>query len=352
MATRMGKYLCSFDPTNPRSTKEGYVYTHVLIVEKKLGRLLKPEEVVHHLDEDKFNNDPENLVVFKTNADHAAFHKGCEAILDGDVYWCPGKRESLKCPICGKEKSNKSIMCYECRQLYNEERNQKIRLEKINKKLSNRALDDDFRIKLKNDIRYNSFLSLAKQYEVTDNAIRKWCVKYGLPSKTHIINLIPDDEWDSENLSQETINKINDYYIAKVASDNEIINYYFRDPCITRVVGKFYKDADTIKNILQTNNIRLLTASEVSNIKITDVYKNNIKVNSFLTTMNAAQWILDNNYNGNVHIVKNISYAIQKALDKNVEKFGFTYKENKCIYNYEDYLKLNKNIDLEESVAS
>jgi hypothetical protein len=30
-------------------------------MEKKLGRKLKPGEVVHHIDENKRNNDPENL---------------------------------------------------------------------------------------------------------------------------------------------------------------------------------------------------------------------------------------------------------------------------------------------------
>ena len=39
----MGKYLCEFEPSNPRATKEGYVYTHVLVAEKKLSRYLKPE---------------------------------------------------------------------------------------------------------------------------------------------------------------------------------------------------------------------------------------------------------------------------------------------------------------------
>lgn len=34
MKTKMGQYLCEFAPDNPRATKEGYVYTHVLVVEK------------------------------------------------------------------------------------------------------------------------------------------------------------------------------------------------------------------------------------------------------------------------------------------------------------------------------
>ena len=37
------------------------VYWHRVIAEQNLGRSLRPGEVVHHLDEDKTNNSPENL---------------------------------------------------------------------------------------------------------------------------------------------------------------------------------------------------------------------------------------------------------------------------------------------------
>ena len=36
-------------------------YIHRNIMEQKLGRKLKPGELVHHKDEDKLNNDPDNL---------------------------------------------------------------------------------------------------------------------------------------------------------------------------------------------------------------------------------------------------------------------------------------------------
>ncbi len=46
---------------------------HVVITEKHLGRRLKPDEVVHHIDEDKQNNRIENLQVM-TRAEHARIH--------------------------------------------------------------------------------------------------------------------------------------------------------------------------------------------------------------------------------------------------------------------------------------
>ena len=48
-------------------------HQHRLIMEKMLGRKLRDYEVVHHIDGDKRNNDPENLMVM-TAGDHRRFH--------------------------------------------------------------------------------------------------------------------------------------------------------------------------------------------------------------------------------------------------------------------------------------
>ena len=49
------------------------VREHVLIAEEKIGRKLKKNEVVHHMDGDKMNNNPENLTVV-TRGEHAKIH--------------------------------------------------------------------------------------------------------------------------------------------------------------------------------------------------------------------------------------------------------------------------------------
>lgn len=51
------------------------VHEHRLVAEKKIGRKLKPGEVVHHIDRNKRNNAPDNLMIFSSQAEHAAWHK-------------------------------------------------------------------------------------------------------------------------------------------------------------------------------------------------------------------------------------------------------------------------------------
>jgi len=48
---------------------------HRWVAEKKLKRKLKKDEVVHHKDRNKSNNNPWNLWVFKNQKEHDKIHK-------------------------------------------------------------------------------------------------------------------------------------------------------------------------------------------------------------------------------------------------------------------------------------
>lgn len=189
MQKTMGKYLCELAPAHPKATKEGYVRTHILVAEKKLGRYLGPEECVHHIDEDKYNNDPNNLMVFKTLADHGAFHRGVEAVCDGDVWYCPNKRINDKelCPICGiNYKSARADMCVDCWNKFKSKFIKDSNVERPERKI------------LKDQIRTSNFLQIGKEYGVTDNAVRKWCKFYGLPYRSKDIKALTDYQWENE----------------------------------------------------------------------------------------------------------------------------------------------------------
>jgi hypothetical protein len=48
----------------------GYAPEHRIVMHDKIGRSLKPGEVVDHIDGDKQNNDPGNLRLFSSNKEH------------------------------------------------------------------------------------------------------------------------------------------------------------------------------------------------------------------------------------------------------------------------------------------
>lgn len=50
------------------------VYEHRLVMERKLGKKLNKGEIVHHLNGNKTDNRPENLVVM-TQSEHVILHK-------------------------------------------------------------------------------------------------------------------------------------------------------------------------------------------------------------------------------------------------------------------------------------
>ena len=73
--TRNGKgYIFIYNPTHPFATKRGYVKRSRLVMEKKLGRYLKPKEVVHHINSVVTDDRLKNLKLFANNGNHIAFH--------------------------------------------------------------------------------------------------------------------------------------------------------------------------------------------------------------------------------------------------------------------------------------
>ena len=66
-------YKFIYLPNHPQADKSGYYEEHRYILEQKLGRLLSPEEITHHKDEVRSNNDPDNLEA-TTNGEHIKHH--------------------------------------------------------------------------------------------------------------------------------------------------------------------------------------------------------------------------------------------------------------------------------------
>lgn len=66
-------YWYIYSPYHPKATKNGYVAEHRLVAEKMIGRFLKEDEVVHHINMNKLDNREENLLVL-TASEHIRLH--------------------------------------------------------------------------------------------------------------------------------------------------------------------------------------------------------------------------------------------------------------------------------------
>ena len=67
-------YMYLLKPDCPCSDNQGYISEHRYIAYKALGRCLKRNEVLHHIDEDRTNNLHENLLIC-SNSYHVGLHR-------------------------------------------------------------------------------------------------------------------------------------------------------------------------------------------------------------------------------------------------------------------------------------
>jgi hypothetical protein len=67
-------YIQVNQPEHHRASSSGYVYEHTLVAEKALGKSLPFGAVVHHIDSNRQNNNPSNLVICQNHSYHRLLH--------------------------------------------------------------------------------------------------------------------------------------------------------------------------------------------------------------------------------------------------------------------------------------
>lgn len=75
-------YVQIFKPKHPFVDRSGYVFEHRLIMEQKLRRYLRPEEVIHHINGIKNDNRIENLLLLPSNSSHRILERSPKANLN------------------------------------------------------------------------------------------------------------------------------------------------------------------------------------------------------------------------------------------------------------------------------
>jgi len=98
-------YVLQHTPGHPNANWGGYVRQHRLVMEAHIGRLLTDEEVVHHEDKNKSNNDISNLILFANNSEHLAYElKGIPPKYLRDK-WEREKSTSIQLPVQSPDKA-------------------------------------------------------------------------------------------------------------------------------------------------------------------------------------------------------------------------------------------------------
>lgn len=160
-------------PDHPRAmTSEnwkGWMYEHIYLGEKIIGRPLTGKEVVHHLDGNRSNNRIENLLVLERSQ-----HKKLHEWLDRGAPF----NESEGMNRVNSVDSKVNRFCKMCSVTLQAKQKEYCSTECAghDRQKVERPSKEELRILIQN----NSWSALGRIFGISDNAVRKWAKSYGL----------------------------------------------------------------------------------------------------------------------------------------------------------------------------
>ena len=172
------KFYNSIDRNNGYNrTVGGTDSVHCLLTDKQIDQIY---EMLR-------NNISQSDIAEKFNVTQqliSSINLGISYVRDNIEYPIVNNRaEKVYCIDCGKEIGSNSTRCRKCEGLY--------------RKNNSHIREIITREELKFKIRNQSFVSIGKEYGISDNGIRKWCQNYNLPFKKKEINSYSNEEWDN-----------------------------------------------------------------------------------------------------------------------------------------------------------
>lgn len=97
-------YRVLFDLSHEFADKHGYVLEHIAVASAVLGKRLPTRAQVHHVNGDKTDNRPANLVICEDRAYHMLLHQRQTALL------ATGNPNARKCAYCSAWDSPENLI--------------------------------------------------------------------------------------------------------------------------------------------------------------------------------------------------------------------------------------------------
>lgn len=189
----------------PKAPEERYP---IKAAEKRLGRSLSHGECFWHLDGDSNNNTEENLIIFKTFLDRRRFKAqgaNTELLIKNQDGTCSVSYSAIQEMNRKTHNQKYQYTCAQCKKAFYSDRKRKSGLAfcclaccNHYRALHNASKCPDISTLIKDFETQKAFRNVGKLYGVSDNTVKKWCIRLGILDRVQpIIN----------NTKKETLKK-------------------------------------------------------------------------------------------------------------------------------------------------